>query len=522
MPIFLLLLLALACLPVHWPPALGATTATARLASISSGLTWLLVAGLAGLAALLSWQTRRLLARWPLDREAVLCRYSLYRTGYLAVLFLGYLAALAGLGWGWTVRYLCTPLGAEEMVPGAELLTVAPFLAGLILSWALFYDAERALHDSRYRGPLLAPAGSGLPPSTLGLVRRPDESQPFWSRWAYVGFHLRHHLALLLAPLLLVIGQGLLRQFGTWDNDWHYPLAALGLVIVVFLIMPWILRLALGLRSLPAGPLRERLQAVADRQRFRCSDFLLWHTRSSVANALVVGVLPRLRYVVFTDRLLSDLGPAEAEAVLGHEIGHVKHHHMLYYLVFMVVSLAVVAGTWSLLCTAAVAAARSAFPALGPHLHADADWQLVPLVPFLAVYIFVVFGFLSRRCERQADLFGCRVVSCGRGDCAGHDGDPKPTSAGLCPTGIHTFTRALEKVGQLNGVDRSRPGWLQAWQHSTIARRVEFLHRLVADPSLEARFQRRVGLVKWGLILGLFALLVLFGMTQGWSTVLAY
>ena len=46
-------------------------------------------------------------------------------------------------------------------------------------------------------------------------------------------------------------------------------------------------------------------------------------------------------------------------------------------------------------------------------------------------------------------------------------------------------------------------GFLQSWQHSTIARRVEFLQRVEADPSIEPRFQRMVSLVKWAVVLAL-------------------
>jgi STE24 endopeptidase len=135
---------------------------------------------------------------------------------------------------------------------------------------------------------------------------------------------------------------------------------------------------------------------------------------------------------------------------------------------------------------------------------------LVPVF-LLGIYIFLVFGFLSRRCERQADIFGCRAVSCQRRQCNGHDADTvlSPKGRGLCPTGILTFIEALEKVARLNGMSRDRPGWLQSWQHSTIACRVAFLQRLLEDPSLARRFQRRVTLVKWSLLLVVGAILAL-------------
>src|SRR5207244_10158040 len=140
----------------------------------------------------------------------------------------------------------------------------------------------------------------------------------------------------------------------------------------------------------------------------------------------------------------------------------------------------------------------------------------------IGAYVFVVFGFLSRRCDRQADIYGCRAVSCAQSDCHEHDAgvDLLSGGRGLCPTGIRTFISALEKVASLNGISRERPGWLQSWQHSTIARRVEFLQCVLVDPSLERRFQRTVALVKWALFISLGALLLILGEYRGWASLL--
>src|SRR5207253_8851583 len=116
---------------------------------------------------------------------------------------------------------------------------------------------------------------------------------------------------------------------------------------------------------------------------------------------------------------------------------------------------------------------------------------------------------LSRRCERQADIYGCRTVSCQDDTCTGHSADASlaPLARGLCPTGIRTFIEALEKVARLNGISRDKPGWLSSWQHSTIARRVDFLQDVLRDPALERRFQWRVPLVRLALLVGLVAAL---------------
>ena len=68
--------------------------------------------------------------------------------------------ALVVFGWGWFVR------GEDARVsgPGTELLLLAPFLLGQILSWFFFYDADRAAHVATYRtvdSSLFAPGLAG-------------------------------------------------------------------------------------------------------------------------------------------------------------------------------------------------------------------------------------------------------------------------------------------------------------------------------------------------------------------------
>src|SRR5262249_54095102 len=129
-------------------------------------------------------------------------------------------------------------------------------------------------------------------------------------------------------------------------NDWRFQIVAVLLLAAVFVGMPWTLRLLLGLRPLPDGELRDRLLAASRRLNFRCSDILLWDTHGGGANAMVVGIVPMVRYVLLTDRLTTEMTGDEVEAVFGHEVGHVKHRHMLYYLGFLLISLTVVMEAW--------------------------------------------------------------------------------------------------------------------------------------------------------------------------------
>jgi Zn-dependent protease with chaperone function len=438
-------------------------------------LTWAGAALLVAAAGFLAARFCRHLETDPGHRSAVLRRYFSRRFYHALLLIVVYLASLYGLGWSEIARGLA---GHGESFPGVELIVLAPFLAALILSWAVFYQVERAAHRAAHL----------------------DETDAFPSRWAYVGVQVRHNLILVCPPLVLMIAQqGLMTLFPALSEGWIAPVVSLVLIAALFLGIPWILRLFLGLKPLPPGPLRDRLMAAADRLHFHCNDILLWNTRNGIANAMVTGLLPGLRYVVVTDRLARDLTPDEVEAVFGHEVGHVKHHHLLYYVVFLVASMVVLLGV------------LAATGLLGSATGEGQD--VLAQLPFLAVlglYIFVVFGFLSRRCERQADIFGCRTVSCEAEPCWGHEtpGCCVRHARALCGTGIRTFIGALEKVARLNGISRDKPSLLSSWQHSTIARRVDFLKQMSSDPAVEVRFQRRVWLVKCGLLAGLGAVFV--------------
>ena len=72
----------------------------------------------------------------------------------------------------------------------------------------------------------------------------------------------------------------------------------------------------------------------------------MWDTRGGVANAMVAGPLPWVRYVFLSDRLLDELTPGEVEAVFGHEVGHVRHGHFFFYAAFMLLSVAALIGGW--------------------------------------------------------------------------------------------------------------------------------------------------------------------------------
>jgi Zn-dependent protease with chaperone function len=462
MPFLLLLVLTLTCLPREWP-----APAEALGRPGSAALVWLVMALFAAVGWWAASWWRRELRRAPECRARVLRRFGQFRRWHVYFLLAAYFLLVCFGGWGWLVT---DHLVQNQLVlPGTNFVMLAPLFAGLVLSWAGYHSLEKALSDS-------AP----LPPA-----------EPFPGLFGHVGLQCRHNFLLVAPPLvLMLLQQTVLALFpGLLDNQLVLPVIGMGLLAAMYAGVPWVLRLLLGLKPLPPGPLRDRLLATARRLNFRFNDILIWNTRHTIVNGMVTGPLPILRYVVLTDRLILELAPEEVEAVFGHEVGHIKHHHLLFYFGFLLASLIAVVGLWDVLSKLLSQESVQAWftenlPLAQEWLQAYELLSALPLLGLLGIYIVVVFGYVSRRCERQADIYGCRTVS------------------------VPVFVEALEKVARLNGISRDRPGWLMSWQHSTIALRVEFLQKMDADPALEPWFQRRVGLVKWGMLLGLTAVLV--------------
>jgi Zn-dependent protease with chaperone function len=510
MPFLLMIFLTLVCLPElrDWPAPWG-------IQSSAWSISWTLF-----IVAFVAWNAWRinhqlvvaLSAQVP-QRSVGVRRYERQRFVSQILLLVGYMLTLVVFGWGWTVgQFGSAESAAAGGFPGSEVLLLAPFLLAQLLCWTWDYDADRALHPS-------PPREEGIP-QTATTSRRPRDG-----RIAYVIFQARQKLALVFLPVLLLIflkeALRLIPRQALEGWEGVVDVIACLMLLAVFVTLPWMVRFALGLRPLPDGPIRSRLLAASRRLGFRCSGLLLWNTRSGMANAMVIGIIPWIRYVVFTDRLLEEFTPQEVEAVFGHEVGHVKHQHMLYYFGFLLVSFAVLGA----LGKVADVFLREYFGTEGWlgflsdtfNLHNHGYLAVLPMIGVLLSYIFVVFGFLSRRCERQADIFGCKAVSCTSQVCLGHPAELALPRGylGLCPTGIHTFISALEKVAVVNGINRDKPGFLHSWQHSTIGRRVMFLQQVLVNPQLEQKFQSRVRLVKWALFITLSCTLAALYATNG-------
>jgi STE24 endopeptidase len=136
-------------------------------------------------------------------------------------------------------------------------------------------------------------------------------------------------LALALGVPLLLAVLWLMQRMGPWW--WLYvwivwTAFSLGLMMAY---PAYILPLFNKFTPLARGELAERVERLLARTGFRSRGLYVMDgsKRSSHGNAFFAGLGAGKRIVLF-DTLVSRLAPAEVEAVLAHELGHYKLHHI--------------------------------------------------------------------------------------------------------------------------------------------------------------------------------------------------
>ncbi len=363
-------------------------------------------------------------------------------------------------------------------LPGVdELITISIPACGLALLWAAGYSIERRSRNAT-------------------LIRRMDEGRPIHQmppRGKYVFQQLRVHLLFLLVPLMLIVTAGELFETLGQRTDERWLKVALvdfgtpASAILIFLFAPLIMRLILDVHRLPEGELRDDLLNVCHANNVKVRELLLWRTDGLMMNAAVMGLIRPLRYVLVTDGLVESMTKRELIAVMAHEVGHVRKHHMPWLLiVLMAIVMIASLGVWLPL------AALSQVDVVSSLALQSTEATLTGLA---VVGSLIIFGWISRRFERQADTFAVQHLTqqplVADEPASEHD-TVADASNFITPDAAYAMTAALGRVAHMNFVDPDRP----SWRHGSIAWRQQYLRSLIGQPLTGLRIDRIVARIK--------------------------
>jgi Zn-dependent protease with chaperone function len=294
-------------------------------------------------------------------------------------------------------------------------------------------------------------------------------------RRAYVGSNISFSMPVLL-PWIAISGisdivhilplEAPKRLLSTPEGEIVYFMVFL---VIVAVIGPLLIQKFWGCRPLEPGVHRTRIESLCRSVNLGYRNILHWPIfEGRIITAGVMGLVKRFRYILVTRALLNLLDPHEVDAVIAHEIGHVKKRHLLFYLFFFVGYMIISFSFLDLIVYAMIYfdPLIKAFSRMGlnPVTVTSLIFSLVIITTFL-IYFRYIFGFFMRNFERQADAYVYTIFD---------------TATSLIST--------LKKISITGRQSPDKPNW----HHFSITERIEFLSICEKDRTYVGRHNNKI------------------------------
>lgn len=234
-----------------------------------------------------------------------------------------------------------------------------------------------------------------------------------------------------------------------------------GIVMILFM-SPVIFSLILPARKMQDFELLDSVMLVAKKAGVRLSSVLVWNTNGRLMNAMAVGVLPSLKTIIVTDKLVTNLTRKEFLAVTMHEVGHHRYWH-IPFLWLTVISV--------LLCSDRL---------FGYMITIDTWYISLAKLPIMAIVLVLV----SRQFERQADVYAASYISYSQ------------ESTTITPDAAEMMSSALSTIAHTHNISLLRRDFL----HGSIASRQSYLNGVIGSPIASLSVNRIVLCIKFLII----------------------
>lgn len=231
-------------------------------------------------------------------------------------------------------------------------------------------------------------------------------------------------------------------------------------LLIVAMLGPAMIQKFWRCRPLEAGAARSRIEALCMRAEMAYANIMYWPIFGGrMITAGVMGLVKKFRYILVTRALLDVLEPAEIDAVISHEIGHIKHKHLIFYLMFFAGYMLLTYAVFDLIIYSIIYLDPifQFFTGLGFNQMTltSLAFSLVIIIIFL-VYFRFIFGYFMRNFERQADTYVYTLFD-----------------------SAHPLISTLEKIAITSGQPPDRPNW----HHFSISERINYLAKCENDRS---------------------------------------
>lgn len=305
--------------------------------------------------------------------------------------------------------------GQLALVQGiySAILTLLVLFSG-VLPWLDWWLEERGIQGANRFVAFLVLLGACFSIANLpfGLYRtfvleaRFGFNRLTWRLWLIDRLKGLGLATLLGLPLLYGV-YAFMASTGRWWWLWVFAFLTAVQVVLLWLYPALIAPLFNKFTPLSDGELRHRLEELAQQAGFRNRGLFVMDAskRSGHSNAYFAGLL-RPRIVLF-DTLVTQMSVEQVAAVLAHEIGHFRAHHVHQRLVLGLCG--TLAFLWILSLLIAWPPLFEAFDFAAPSYHAAVALLWLGGGAF-TFFIDPLVAWFSRRHEYQADRFSVRFA----------------------------------------------------------------------------------------------------------------
>jgi len=318
--------------------------------------------------------------------------------------------------------------------------------------------------------------GLGVFHSTAVATRRIYHDTEVISSYHHASMQMRMIIPFALPFLTITAFFDLLHwipneHFQQWMHEgftvWYAFGSMLFLALLTMIFMPAVIQNIWQCKPFPESDLKVRLEQLCQRAHFRHGGMLTWTIMNDALTAAIVGVVPRYRYVMFTNRLIRSVSANSIEAILAHEIGHSYRRHLwIYPLIIFGMFLT------TALYSHFIGDYISQYFTVQSHLYPSWKWEVFDALTTFAsyaviilLYFRIVFGYFSRLFERQADLHVFHL--------------------GVNP---EWMIEALDDIAVQSGNIHLLP----SWHHYSIQQRIDIIRKAQANPKIVEEHNRWV------------------------------
>jgi Zn-dependent protease with chaperone function len=222
-------------------------------------------------------------------------------------------------------------------------------------------------------------------------------------------------------------------------------------------------------KPLEAGYFRSRIEDLCRRAGLDYADILYWPIfGGKMITAGVMGLIKKFRYILVTNSLLQLLEPEEIDAVIAHEIGHIKKKHLLFYLAFFVGYMLLSYVAFDVIIFTIIYA-EPVYWLIGKSGFSQttiiSSLSSVVIICVFLIYFRFIFGFFMRNFERQADTYVYALFD-----------SAKP------------LISTLEKIAATSGQSADKPNW----HHFSISQRIDYLKKCETDAAWITRHDSKI------------------------------